>query len=550
MKNLRRLFYVAFLIFSLGGSVIAQNSKYLIEFTDKHNSPFSLGRPTEFLSQRSIDRRIRQNIPLTNRDLPVNAAYVKAVRELGAHVWYTSRWMNAVLVETDEPTLAKISKLPFVKSPAGPRVAGARFKNTGGTGTNQEYSNIDDKQWGITPADYGNALTQVAMLGADKMHEEGFTGKGLQIAVLDGGFRNADKLPFFTHLFTEKRILGTYDFVQNERSVYEDDSHGMQALSAIAAYQPGVMIGTGYDASFWLLRTEAGGSESRVEEVNWLIGAEFADSVGADILHSSLGYNTFDDPTTNYRQSDMDGNTAISTKAADFAASVGILVVVSAGNEANDAWKKITAPADADSALAVGAVDRNGQWARFSSLGPSADQRVKPDVAAQGQGTTLGRTDGSVGTSNGTSFSAPLLSGLAAGFWQAFPQLTNMEVISYLQRSASQASKPDSLLGYGIPDFSRAFALAQEENNTKIGYLSPNPVLDGSITIQVNNRFLTKPLEVEVFDLKGRSLAKYSVKQTLRENHFPLLAPRLRSGLYLLRLTSEGQQQTLRLVKE
>jgi subtilisin family serine protease len=275
--------------------------------------------------------------------------------------------------------------------------------------------------------DYGLSTNQVSMIGADIMHQQGFTGKGMSIAVFDSGFRNAHLLPAFRHVFTSNRILATYDFVNKEESVYEDDEHGLRVFSAMAAYVPGQIIGTAYEAEYLLFRTEDASSEFRIEEINWLLAAEYADSAGVDVINSSLGYNYFSNPGMNYSRADMDGNTALVTRAADMAAATGMLVVVSAGNEGDDPWQTVAAPADADSVLSVGAVDRDGLYATFSSRGPTADGRIKPEVVAQGRGTVLSAASGNTVSSNGTSYSSPVLAGMATGFWQAYPHLTNME---------------------------------------------------------------------------------------------------------------------------
>jgi subtilisin family serine protease len=536
-------------------TAFGQNARYFIRFTDKNNSPYAVSRPAEFLSQRAIDRRVRQRIAVTVRDLPPNPAYVQAVRQAGARVWYTSRWMNGALLEADEATLGRLRGLPFVVAgSADARVTEALPDETlrnGGPGTPPATPTGRTGQ-APDPAAYGPSARQLGMMGVNTMHQLGYTGKDVHIAVLDGGFRNADRLPFFSRLVGERRLLGTYDFVDGEESVFEDEAHGMQVLSALAAYQTNEIVGPAYEAAFWLLRTEDSSGEHRVEEVNWLIGAEFADSVGVHIIQSSLGYNLFDDPAMNYRRRDLDGNTAFVTQAADLAAATGILVVVSAGNEGNDAWRSITAPADGDSVLAVGAVDAEGIRTAFSSVGPSADRRVKPDVSAMGQATVVGLPSGNVGVSNGTSFAAPLVAGLAAGLWQAYPQLTNLEVMDYLRRSGSQAARPDSLLGYGVPHFQRAFDLAARDHgaNQPIGYLSPNPVPGETVTLWVNAQAWDKPLTVHVFDVTGKAVAERYIARPARSNQINLGTVFLRQGLYLVRLTSAGRTTMLKLVKQ
>lgn len=448
---------LVFLLILLQMSAFSQN-QYLIVFKDKANSTYAVSNPKQFLSDRSIQRRARQKIAVTERDLPPNASYLAEVSKTGAKILYKSRWLNAVLVDTDAATLAKILKLSFVKGLEG--AGDIRNIRTNGIGKTDVTRN---KLGTEGETDYGYSQTQLAMMGADKMHQKGFRGEGMLIGVLDSGFQNADQLSFFKDLFAEKRVIGTFDFVDRELNVYNDHTHGTSVLSCMAAYESGRIVGTAYKASYLLLRTEDVSSETKREEANWLFGAEMADSVGVDVINSSLGYSTFDSPSQNYKYSDMNGDRALATRAADWAAQAGILVVVSAGNEGDDEWKYIGTPADADSIIAVGAVTSTRNPALFSSYGPSFDGRIKPDLSAQGQGTLVGTLTNSINYSNGTSFASPLLAGFATGFWQAFPELTNMQVREYLIRSASQYESPDTRVGYGIPDFDKAYEVAELE---------------------------------------------------------------------------------------
>jgi subtilisin family serine protease len=299
------------------------------------------------------------------------------------------------------------------------------------------------------------------MLGVSTMHTLGYAGQGRLIAVFDAGFPGVNTVPCFDSLNQRNGIVATYDFVSNNSFVYAFHPHGTNVLGTLAGYLPGSLIGPAYGAQFILCRTEDAPTEFRVEETNWLFAAEFADSIGVDIINTSLGYYTFDNPAMDYTPADMDGNTTWITRAADLAASKGILCVASAGNNGSDpAWRVITAPADGDSVLAVGAVSPDSIRVGFSSVGLSATGRIKPDVTAQGDQTIVAMSNGFVAPSSGTSFSGPLVAGLAAGFWQANPSLTAHQVLTHLRNSGHKANSPDSLVGYGIPNFSRAMALA------------------------------------------------------------------------------------------
>lgn len=282
------------------------------------------------------------------------------------------------------------------------------------------------------------------------------------ICILDAGFLNVDTLSCFDSLWINNKILGTYDFVANEVSVFEDYQHGTEVLSCIGANWPGKLVGTAPQAYFWLLRTEDAATELIIEEDNWVAGAEFADSVGADIINSSLGYTTFDAQTSNqnHTRADLDGNTAYATNGADIAAAKGILVCNSAGNEGGSGWKYISIPADGDSVCTVGAVDILGVRAGFSSQGPTADNRIKPDVVACGSGTAvIDPFTSTVAYYSGTSFSSPLTAGMAACLWQANPTKNNMNILNAMRNSGSKSNSPDTLLGWGIPNYCLANGL-------------------------------------------------------------------------------------------
>jgi serine protease AprX len=548
MKNLLKILILSIPLWGLGGYSFAQN-KYFVLFKDKANSPYSVAKPTEFLSARSIQRRDKQKIKVTERDLPPNPAYINEVRKLGK-VWYKSRWFNGVLVETTEANLASILKLTFVKGIEGKGdLVKARLGNENKT------TQLNDKFEVLTTNDNGLSANQLAMLGVDKMQEKNLRGEGMWIGVLDSGFQNSDKLPFFKHLYDEKRILGTYDFVFNETSVYEDHNHGTNVLSCMAAFTDNQIVGTAPKASYLLLKTEDVRSETKLEEANWAFAAEFADSVGVDVINTSLGYTEFDSKVQNYTQKDLNGKTAIITRAADFASATGILVVVSAGNEGGGAWQKIGTPADADSVISVGAVNATQVRASFSSLGGKFTNLVKPELAAQGQGTIVGATNGAVSSSNGTSFSSPLLAGMAASFWAAYPKFNNMEIRDILIKSGSQFAKPDSLLGYGIPNFERAAKIAEsynvvaaplnmEEESANSVIVSPNP-FNNEISVQIVKPSISNQYEVNLIDARGRNVVKFNAVET----NFKIQTE-LSAGIYFLNINSVGMKVVKRIIKE
>lgn len=508
--------YILGLLIFASYTTFAQN-QYFVLFKDKANSPYSISRPKEFLSDRSIKRRTNQKIAITERDLPPNPSYLSEIAKAGAKILYKSRWINGALIQTNAATLTKILNLTFVRGLEGK----GDIRNTR-LNDQVQITNTKDKFGNEGILDNGLSQTQLAMLGADKMHTKGFRGEGMLIGVLDSGFLNANKLSFFNDLFNDKRIIGTWDFVNNETNVYNDHNHGTNVLSCMAAFENSRIVGTAYKASYLLLTTEDVASETKREEANWLFGAEMADSVGVDVINTSLGYTEFDNPTQNYKYTDMNGDRALATRAADWAAQAGILVVASAGNEGNGSWKYIGTPADADSIIAVGAVSSSQNIVSFSSFGPSTDGRVKPELSAQGANTTIGNTNGTVGLSSGTSFSSPLMAGFAASFWQAFPSLTNMQVREFLIRSASQYTNPDNRLGYGIPNFDKAYELAELEaliNELKKSgqevIVFPNPINDGASTkVWVLKNDAGINFEYSITDLTGKILWNLSTKES------------------------------------
>ena len=382
------------------------------------------------------------------------------------------------------------------------------------------------------------------MIGADAMHDAGFKGEGMLIGVLDEGFNNANNIPAFKPLFDEKRVVGTYDFVNKKANVYDAGDHGTEVLACMGAFLEGKMIGTAPKASYLLLKTEDSKSESLLEEANWLFGVEYADSVGVDLINSSLGYNIeMTDTKMNHTYAQMDGNTTIAARAADWAAATGIICVVSAGNDGNKAWKYLSTPADADSILTVGAVTANKTYAAFSSQGNPADSRIKPDVVAMGASAVIIVPSGEVSTSSGTSFSSPILCGMVAGYWQANPSLTAMEVMANVRKAGSQADKPDRVLGYGIPVLFKS-PLAVEGEISEIFKAYPNPT-NNSITIELLETN-PKNYEANLMDVSGKNYWNEILK-----NRFQTFSvEKLTAGIYFLRVGNGEKNGVVKVVIE
>ncbi|MBR6179478.1 MAG: S8 family serine peptidase [Bacteroidales bacterium] len=431
-------------------TTVLHRAIYAVKLTDKAESPYSVDNPQAFLSQKALDRRAKYKIPITEQDIPVNQAYIDKLTEMGFIVRGKSKWLNCVWVECPEEKLEELKSLSFVdynyqwrqktEKPTAKEVKMKRPK--------LPKEALDNTM----TLKYGRSDNQTQMLNVQSLHNLGFTGKNVTVAFLDAGFTKADQMSVFEPMFNENRVLYLYDFVEDDQVVYDKGNHGMNVLSCVAANQPEKMIGTAPDVSVVLFRTEDEDTEYIIEEFNWMEAAEIADSLGVDMIHSSLGYHEFDDPSTSYAWNECNGDICISTMAADFAASKGIYVNVSAGNEGDEPWKHITAPADADSCMAIGAVDNKGKIAFFSSLGPSYDGRIKPDVCAKGYQTTVNGISGHPTSSSGTSFSGPIMAGCAACLMQAHPNAHPVDIMNAIRLAGSNYKVPDATYGYGIPD--------------------------------------------------------------------------------------------------
>jgi hypothetical protein len=454
------LFFVSIITLGFHFDTKAQFSKYIIRFKNKTGTPFSINNPSQFLSAKSIQRRTRQNISIDETDLPVNPAYIDSVRLAGVvTILNKSKWLNQICIQTaDNAALAKINKLPFVLSsqplmkPQSILPATDKFnEKIGGVSLSQSLQTFGDYY------NYGNSSAQIHIHEGEFLHNNGFRGEGMLMAIMDAGFYHYQTITAFDSVRINGQVAETYDFVKNETSVNEDYIHGMQCFSIIAANWPGQLVGSCPKAKFYLYRTEDVSSEYPVEEQNWVAAAERADSIGVDVFSTSLGYNTFNNSVFNHTYADMNGNTTIIARANDLAAKKGIISVVAAGNDGAGTWHFISTPADADSVVTVGAVNSQGVVAGFSSYGPSSDGQIKPTVASVGEGCAIANTDNQPTFGNGTSFSTPNMAGLITCLWEAFPDFTNMQIIEAVKKSSSLYTAPNDRIGYGIPNFHKAF---------------------------------------------------------------------------------------------
>lgn len=478
-------------------------NKYWVQFKDKKGTPYSIFKPQEFLSPRVIERRQRLGIPIDEMDLPVSPIYIGELKKRGAKIYTVSKWFNATTIYLEnEAAIEEIRNLPFVNNVE----ATGRYKKPRPIRKrkNRDYR----KKYPQTDNYYGHGWNQISMLNGHSLHQIGYRGEGMLVAVLDGGFVNFDISPFFDSARVDNKVLASRDFVDNDDWAYESSNHGFNVASTIIGNLPGMLVGTSPDATVVCIRTEDVGSELRIEEDNWIAGAEYSDSLGVDVINSSLGYTSFDKRKMSYSTQDMDGNTARISIGADIAAKKGILIVNSAGNEGDGSWHIIGAPADADSVMAVGAVNRVREKAYFSSFGPTRDGRTKPSVSARGFDAVVATPTYRVDSVNGTSFASPIMAGMVTSLWQAFPNKNNMEIIRAVEQSGDLAANPNNSLGHGIPNIMKAYQILSSTSNVELNSMDDKPIV-------IPNPF------TEYFDvvLKGKinSIAEISLTNSLGE---------------------------------
>lgn len=497
----------------------AQERHYRLWFSDKGQSAYSLDRPDEFLSARAVAQREKWGIAIDSTDLPIPTARLQQVSQLGGRILAVSKWLNTATVALADTTpLQAIERLPFV---ARYDYLGAPVLN--GSIVKPRQKQVEDN----TSTAYGDAAWQIALHKGDLLHQAGFTGEGMTIAVIDGGFRNADSNP----RFDPDRIAGYHDFIDEEMDFRNGNTHGSAVLSTMLTNDSAVFIGTAPRASYWLLRSEDTAAEYPTEEDYWATALEYADSLGVDVVTSSLGYTSFDDPRFDHSWAELDGRTAYISQAAARGVQKGLLIVVSAGNEGGNSWQKITVPGDVDGLLTVGAVTTEKTRAYFSGAGPTADGRIKPDVVALGASAATIDPDGNLLLKDGTSFSTPIIAGLTACLRQALPHLSAREIIGLIRQNSTQYLAPDSLLGYGIPDFYTAYRQGSGIETTRtdgtplqLSYRRGCPVITVG-TLPPNE----SEIALSIYNLEGAMLAQYRLPEGAE-----LELHDLNKGIYLL----------------
>lgn len=545
---------IGLLSFMILGFAARAQDRYAVYFKYKPQTSLSLANPQAFLTPKAIQRRTREGLQADSLDLPVASKYLDEVNKMANYILYTSKWMNAALLVTDAQGAASMRTWPFVDKV---ELVGVGFlqKTNGRIQYNASVPKeshccepkLNNRELAVTNTyDFQNQL-----IGIDKMHQEGYTGKGVTIAVFDAGFPGTDKVSALSHLFSKKQIMGQRDFVRPwNKEIFIDNQHGTNVLSLIAANEPGKLVSGAYDSDYILVITEEVATEYRVEEFNWVRGAEYADSLGVDIINSSVGYLDFDDSTMDYSVADLDGKTAIITKGAKIAAKKGILIVNSVGNYGSRGASSLVPPADAEGILSVGSVNADLSRSGFSSRGPTVDGRIKPELAAFGGSPVLIRSSGAVGSSSGTSFSAPQIASLAAGLWEAKPEWTKDKLIENLLRSATQFNKPDNLLGYGIPNFYAALygeVLAVQGDEAIEWKIYPNPLAKDEIFIHFGKG---SSCTFELIDMTGKLIIQSELTRLDSNSPYRVQLNRVKPGLYLIQMREGAYLKQSKLIRQ
>ncbi len=531
MKKLA--FLISLLLITVSFSVSAQSYFFYVQLKDKNGSPYSLDKPSDFLSERALLRRAHFNISLDSTDLPVNPYYIKAISSEDIHIHATTKWLNGLTIRlNDSSQIQSIKKLDFVDF--------VQF-----TGITDEINQTPSKRKRTKESnyDYGSAATQINQLNGQFLHQQGYKGENIHIAVIDAGFMNVDSNPVFNPLFSEDRLLSTKDFANPFSNIYREDAHGAHVLSTMAAEVDGSFVGTAPKASFHLLRTEAAVGEYLYEPDMWISAIEYADSAGVDLATTSLGYTTFDDAGMDYNYSDLDGKTIRASIAANLAYQKGIFLINAAGNDGGNSWRHIGVPADAEGVITVGSVNKDSLYSSFSSIGPSADGRVKPELVAIGQRSAIVNPYGNPTSGNGTSFAAPILAGASACFLQAakklVPTLSIKEIQELIFKSAHTYETPTPQLGYGIPNFEKAYSMLLSSSLIKT-YHSPSTnkntfkvvVSDtqNDILLNLSSEIPMQKREVGIYSTSGQLLLKTKVTN----NRVILHNQSLQKGIYIL----------------
>lgn len=539
--------FIVILLLGIQWSSFSQSEAfyYFVQFTNK--GPTSNSTISQYLSPKSLQKRKAYHIPITVQDFPVHQPYIdQTIRSTAAQLVYALKWPNGIVIKSvNELNQQELSQQPYVQQVQLIKRQQKQFK-----------SSIQKVEAAVA-YDYGKAKNQNEQIGIQHLHAKDWDGSNVQIAVFDNGFRFMDTLPVFQHLWKNNKILGQFDLVDGDRNTIPHGQHGMNVLSTIGAANNSAITGTAPDAQFWLFRTEDNASETLLEEFNWAKAAEIADSLGVDIINSSLGYSEFDDTTTSHTYADLNGEKTPVTVAANTAFEKGILVVNSAGNSGNNPWHYIIAPADGKNVLAVGAVDSTRTLSPFSSRGPNAVGMIKPNVCATGWRVTVASSIGGAQLSNGTSFSSPIIAGAAACLMEAFPNATHQQVFQAIQEASDRYYQPNNEYGHGIPYFPFAVRLLEEYTKPKTYpnadlvrdfIVYPNPagehIMLSFFELQENE------IDLAIYDASGKQVFTKALGKFKGSVDTHINIGHLSAGFYLIELQRNGYQSYQSLIKE
>ncbi|PIF62177.1 MULTISPECIES: S8 family serine peptidase [unclassified Flavobacterium] len=531
-----------FLFLLITSAAFSQQDAW-VYFNAKPNSQFYLDTPLEMLTQRALDRRTNQNIALDFKDVPVEESFIDQVKSAtGITVMAKSKWMNAVHVRGSQSNINGLAMLSFVSKVD---FANKTLNQTAKIAKLSKIKRVNKTKKTKIDYAYGSSSNQIQMLNGHQLHQQNYTGSGKIIAVLDAGFPGVNTVQPFQRLRTNNQILGGYNFVLRNPDFYTGVSHGTSVLSSMGGYKENSLVGTAPDASYYLFITEDDTSENPVEESLWVEAAETADSLGVDIINTSLGYFDYDNDAYSHTYSEINGTTAFISRGAEIAFSRGMIIVTSAGNSGGTSDPYIAVPADAASVIAVGAVNSSEVLTSFSSVGPSFDGRIKPEVMAQGQAAIVSDAAGNIVTANGTSFSSPIMAGMIACLWQAFPQKTNREIRELVLKSADKFSTPNNQYGFGIPDFALALnnQLALESFSKDDFILYPNPASD-TVSVSLPAKFDMGT--VFIYSILGQKV----LEQEITPQASIISLKSLNEGVYLYKMESDGFSKTGKIIKK
>lgn len=519
----------------------AQTSLVFVFFKDKPNKAAFYASPLSELSQKSLNRRTTLGIALNDQDAPIEQSYIQNIQTLGFTVTDYSKWLNGVAVNATPAQITTLQAQTYVQAVESfaKNTAGVtKYKNV------SKWENIPDNSANktLTTFDYGSGSEQIDQVNIRPLHLAGYTGTGVTIAVIDAGFPYVDTGSAFSRLWTNAHIKGGYDFVNKGTDIYNTSisNHGSVVLGAIGGYIQDTFVGAAPDADFYLYRSENAAVEIPEEELYWIEAAEEADRKGVDLITTSLGYATFDDPKYNYTYAQLNGTTSFIARGAEIAVSKGIFTLFAAGNSGAQPWHYILTPADNAKVFTIGSVDAAGVSSDFSSYGPNASGMVKPDASSRGSNTTTVNNNSTISVS-GTSIATPIAAGGVACLLQAFSAMNRDAMRNRLRQTASLYPNHTDQMGYGILNFGSFYNTVLNTSelvkNEKVA-IFPNPVKN-ILNIATEKEILS----LEIYDNLGRLIIKVNHRKSVKVDDFA-------KGIYYLKVQTKDKVFYEKMIKE